>query len=275
MTRSLEGRASSRPEPGQLAKLTGQRRRNRHFQNSSWAAADPWSDLLCTKSLGGGSVMPAKAGIQGGRWGSSLDSGVRRNDEWGDRFILVQSRSDPSTNSRHSRHVAFTAAILAAALAIGAHCAAAAAPSDRTLQRLLPAKVAGYVAGKPEGSTLAVAGLTRAQASRTYYRGHMHAAETVTVRIDDSGEDQFVPQKPDPATAVDSDGTSDVTKSFALDGYPALLSYDEASRHGSLVVFVGGRFLVEIESHGLDRSVLQQWWKRIDAKRLAKLQHGA
>jgi hypothetical protein len=86
--------------------------------------------------------------------------------------------------------------------------------------------------------------------------------------INDSGEDQFPPQSPDPATAVDSDGSSDVTKSFAVDGYPALLSYDEASRHGSLVVFVGGRFLVEIESHGLDRSVLQQWWKRINVKKL-------
>jgi hypothetical protein len=48
---------------------------------------------LCTRSRFGGSVIPAKAGIQAAVWGQNLDSGFRRNDERGFPAVLVQSRA--------------------------------------------------------------------------------------------------------------------------------------------------------------------------------------
>jgi hypothetical protein len=46
------------------------------------------------KNPDSGSVIPAKAGIQAEAWGSILDSGLRRNDEWEDRSVVLESCRD-------------------------------------------------------------------------------------------------------------------------------------------------------------------------------------
>jgi hypothetical protein len=48
--------------------------------------------MLCTRTPFGGSVIPANAGIQVGRWGRKLDSRVRGNDDSQFSGLYVQSR---------------------------------------------------------------------------------------------------------------------------------------------------------------------------------------
>jgi hypothetical protein len=155
-------------------------------------------------------------------------------------------------------------------LLIGVGPAAAAAPPHAKLQRLLPDKVPGFVADQPEGNTLSVGGLSIADVSRVYYRGQRGAAETVTVRITDGADNQFLPTRADSGAEFSNEGSSGTQKSYTLNGYPATLHYDPAQRHGTLLVFVRGRYLVQVETKGLEREALEQWWKKINVKPLVK-----
>jgi hypothetical protein len=151
-----------------------------------------------------------------------------------------------------------------------AHAEGANQPPHLKLIRVLPAKVSGFVADEPQGSTIKVTGLNMAEASRVYYQKKKDAPERVTVKITDGANSQFLPTAPDPAAQFSSDSTEGSQQSFTLDGYPAMERYDVASKSGSLLVFIGGRYLVEIESKGLERSALQQWWKKIAVKKLMR-----
>ncbi|HUI28093.1 MAG TPA: hypothetical protein VL403_18575 [Candidatus Kryptonia bacterium] len=141
------------------------------------------------------------------------------------------------------------------------------------LMHILPAKVSTFVADKPQGSSSQVMGQTMAEASRTYHRGTGKTAEQVTIKITDGASNEFFPKDNDPAAEFGNDDPEGGSRSFTLDGCPALETYDKDTKAGSLLVFVGGRYLVEIETKGLARKSLLQWWKKLPVKQLAKSGH--
>ena len=136
------------------------------------------------------------------------------------------------------------------------------------LIRVLPAKVPNFVAAAPQGSSSQVMGQTMAEASRTYHRGKGKTAQQVLIKITDGASNEFFPKDNDPAAEFGNDDPDSDKRSFTLDGFPALENYDKDTKAGSLLVFVGGRYLVEIETKGLERKSLMQWWKKLPVKQL-------
>jgi hypothetical protein len=135
----------------------------------------------------------------------------------------------------------------------------------------LPDKVAGFVADKPKGSTTSAMGLKLTEVSRVYHRGSARASDTVTVKITDGAGNPFFAAAYADAKQFSNESPEGYQKGFTLDGYPAIEQYTHATKEGSLSVLIADHDLVEISVKGLDSATLQEWWKKIDAKKLAAL----
>jgi hypothetical protein len=135
----------------------------------------------------------------------------------------------------------------------------------------LPDKVEGFVADKPEGSTAAAMGFKLTEVSRTYHQGREDAAESVTVKITDGAGNQFFAAAHAATPEFSRDTDEGYEKGFTLDGYPAVEKYTNESKDGSLAVFIAPRYLVEVNASGLDSKALQEWWKKVDVKKLMEL----
>lgn len=168
---------------------------------------------------------------------------------------------------------------LAAAIALAALALVPAARADAPIEPvhfskivpLLPDKVDGWPASKPEGSTTSAMGFKVSEASRVYHKGSEDAAESVTIKITDGTGNQFFSAAHSIMPEFSSENTEGYEKGYTLDGSKAMEKYNNESKDGSLTVFVGGRFLVEITTTGLDSNAMKEWWKKIDAKKLAEL----
>jgi hypothetical protein len=86
------------------------------------------------------------------------------------------------------------------------------------------------------------------------------------VKIIDGASSDFFPKGPDPSAEFGNDDANSPNRSFTLD-------YDKDSRAGSLVVFVGGRYLIEIQTEGIERKGLLQWWRKLSMKALTSARH--
>ncbi len=139
------------------------------------------------------------------------------------------------------------------------------------LLAFLPDSMAGYVAGKPEGSTSSAMGFKLTQVGRLYHKGTESSDEAVTIKITDGAGNQFFAAAHAMATKFSKETADGYEKGFTLDSYPAIERYRNETRQGSLNVFIADRFLVEITASNLESATLQQWWKRIDTKKLAEL----
>jgi hypothetical protein len=135
----------------------------------------------------------------------------------------------------------------------------------------LPDKVEGFVAEKPGGSTSSAVGFSLTEVSRTYHKGTDDAEEKVTVRITDGTGNQFFAAAHAAATQFSKETPEGYEKGFTVDGSPAVEKYTNESKEGTLTVLVAGRYLVEITVTRLESAVMQEWWKKIDAKKLAEL----
>ena len=132
----------------------------------------------------------------------------------------------------------------------------------------LPDNVDGFVADKAEGSTTAAMGFKVTTVSRTYHQGEKGSDKTVSVRITDGTGNQFFGAAHAMGPEFSHQSTDGYEKRFQLDAYPALEKYDNHGKTGSLTVFVSDRFLIEIETNGLDSKALQEWWKKLDIEKL-------
>ena len=135
----------------------------------------------------------------------------------------------------------------------------------------LPDKVEGFVAEKAQGSTTSAMGFKITEVSRVYRKGKEDAEEAVTLKITDGAGNQFFAAAHAAAAQFSNESTEGYEKGFTLDGYSAIEKYTNDSKDGSLTVFVTGRYLVEVDINGLDSKALQEWWKKLDAKKLAEL----
>jgi hypothetical protein len=136
---------------------------------------------------------------------------------------------------------------------------------------LLPDKVDGFVAAKPNGSTTAAMGFKVSEVSRVYHKGKEDSDQTVTVKITDGTGNQFFAAAHAAAPEFSSETTAGYEKGFKLDGNPAIEKYTTDGKNGSLTVFLGERYLVQVDVNGLPGNSMQDWWKKIDAKKLIEL----
>ena len=162
--------------------------------------------------------------------------------------------------------VAVTAAILMGALAI-AQEASEPIPFAKLIP-FLPDKVDGFVADQADGSTTAAMGFKVTTVSRTYHQGTKDSGTNVSVRITDGTGNQFFAAAHAVVADFSHESTQGYDKGFKLDGYPAVEKYSNDDKEGALTVFVSDRFLIEIETHGLESKALQGWWKKLDVKKL-------
>ena len=132
----------------------------------------------------------------------------------------------------------------------------------------LPDKVEGYVAEKPGGSSAAAMGFKLSEVSRTYHRGTESGTETVTVKITDGAGNQFFAAAHAAGTQFSHQTDDGYEKGFILDGFPAVEKFTADTKDGSLNVFIAGRYLVEVTTSGLESPTLEEWWKKIDTKKL-------
>jgi hypothetical protein len=139
------------------------------------------------------------------------------------------------------------------------------------LMPLLPDPVEGFIAEKAEGSTTATVGFKLTEVSRRYHKGKDAAEATVVVKLVDSTGNPGIAAAHAAMAQFSHETSEGYEKGFTLDGHPAIERYTNESKDGSLIVFVAGRYLVEITIQGLDSPTLQEWWKKIDVKKLTDL----
>ena len=135
----------------------------------------------------------------------------------------------------------------------------------------LPEKVAGFVADKPKESATSAMGLKLTEVWRVYHRNSARGPETVTLKITDGAGNPFFTAAYADAKQFSNESPEGYQKGFTLDGYPAIEQYATATKAGSLSVLIADHDLVEISVQGLDSATLQEWWKKVDAKKLAAL----
>jgi hypothetical protein len=164
------------------------------------------------------------------------------------------------------------AVVVVLLLVTGARAVEPAEPTDSAkLLPLLPEKVDGYVAEKPQGSTSTAMGFQLTEVSRVYHKGSEDGDETVTVKLTDGAGNQFFTAAHAAMGEFKTENAEGYEKGLKLDGFPAIERYTQESRDGSLTVFVAGRYLVEIDIAGLDSKEMRVWWKKLDARKLASL----
>lgn len=138
------------------------------------------------------------------------------------------------------------------------------------LMLLLPDHVEGFVAEKAEGSTTAAVGFKLTEVSRRYHKKDNTEATVLVKIVDGTGSPEIAAAHAAMAQ-FSHESTDGYEKGVTLDGSPAVERYTNESKDGSLTVVVAGRYLVTIEIQGLDSPTLQEWWKKIDVKKLVEL----
>ncbi len=155
----------------------------------------------------------------------------------------------------------------AAVLSIAGHVAAQEPVHFSELIKAIPEKVEGYEAEKPEGSTTSAMGFKVTNVSRVFNKG----SEKITINITDGAGNQMFAAAHAMAAQFSTETMEGYDKGFKLDGHQAIEHYENENKSGSLSVFVGGRFVVEVEIEGLPSSAMQEWFKKVDTKKLEEL----
>ena len=144
-------------------------------------------------------------------------------------------------------------------------------PNDK-LRAFLPEPPEGWSAEKAEGSTTETDEIRLSSAQRTYFKGTDEDSPSGSITIIDSTNnlDFFnVDRKMQWESTSETEEGYD--KKIEIGGMRAIEHYNKAAKTGSLSVFVGNRYFVQIELTNVDPKELRAWLKRIDTEGLAKL----
>lgn len=155
--------------------------------------------------------------------------------------------------------------------ALPAHLIPTLVPHEK-LRALLPEPPPGWSGEKPESSTTDSSALRLSRAQRSYYEGMEEISPSAVVTFIDSPENgsTFELGKGE-QWEQDRETKEGYDRRVEIDGMRAIEHYDKAARTGSLSVFVGNRYFVQIELTNVDPKELRTWLGRIDTKRLAAL----
>ncbi len=135
----------------------------------------------------------------------------------------------------------------------------------------LPEPMEGWMAEIPDGSTTEGDATRISTAQRDYHKGDDENALTASVTIIDSASNPAYLDATLAGWKFNSETAEGFDKGVEIDGMRGFEHYSKASKTSSLSVFVGKRYLVEIELTNQDPRELREWFKRIDVKKLAGL----
>lgn len=146
----------------------------------------------------------------------------------------------------------------------------------RKLKELLPAELAGIKRSKAEGQKVSAGGFTVAMAEGTYEREAKENEENlprVHVVIQDYGANSEIAKAQAVWAEQDIDNESDsgYTKSTKINGVPALETYQNEGKTGTLQMLVGKRFVLNVQIDHLPADQLQKVGKALPLDKLAAL----
>jgi hypothetical protein len=136
---------------------------------------------------------------------------------------------------------------------------------------LLPDAPAGWTADKPEGSTTDVGGFKLTNVHRDYRKGEGDKAPTTAISILDSAANPDYVEATTAAWNFTTTSTDGYSKAVTVDGNPGFETFENEGKHGTLWIMVAKRYFLQIETQGQDPAALQEWAKRVDAKKLATI----
>lgn len=125
--------------------------------------------------------------------------------------------------------------------------------------------VAGWEAEKVQGQTVDAAGFKMTTVERTYRKGD----HSVNMHIMDYSESAPMLQAITAVWAFSSETTEGYQKGVTIDGAKGMEQFENEGKKGTMFLLVGGRYVVQVETHGLPPAELQAWVKKIDLKKLA------
>ena len=133
----------------------------------------------------------------------------------------------------------------------------------------LPEPPAGWTAEKADGSTTDAAGTKVTSVHRDYVKGAANGAPTASISILDSAANPEYVAATISAWTVSTSTPDGYTKSIKIADTPGFETFENEGKHGTLWLMVAKRFVLQIETTGLDAKELGDWLKRIDLKKLA------
>ncbi len=135
----------------------------------------------------------------------------------------------------------------------------------------LPEPPAEWTADKPEGSTVDNAGFKVSTVHRDYQKGNGEKAPTTSVSILDSAANPDFVSATTAGWNLSATTTEGYTKSLKIDDMPGFETFENEGKHATLWLMVAKRYVLQIETTGLDPKELQDWLKRIDLKKLSAI----
>ncbi len=146
---------------------------------------------------------------------------------------------------------------------------AASVVNFRELKKLLPATAADLKRTSAEGQKQSTMGITISYAEAQYEKDE----SSISVKITDTTGTGFMAMGAAAITMSEIDKETDdgFERTATLQGYKGLEKYNSSDKSGEIQVWVGARFMVEVNGNGVSFESLSKTLAAIDLKALAAI----
>ena len=149
--------------------------------------------------------------------------------------------------------------------------AASAIVDYKKLLPILPEPPEDWTAQPAEGSTDDLGETQIATVHRDYQKGTADDAPTTSISILDAAANPDYVEATTGGWTSESSDAEGYSKPLTIEGLPGFETFENDGKHGTLWVIVAKRYILQIDTTGLDPSELQAWLKRVDLKKLAEV----
>lgn len=132
----------------------------------------------------------------------------------------------------------------------------------------LPAVPSGWTSEEPTGTTLDSGGYKMSNVERSYEKGETSVHLTI---LDFNNNTSYIESTTGGWGNMSMETTEGYTKSATIEGYPAFETFQKEGKEGHVMLLVGKRLMVQVQTTGLDSAVLREWVGKVDLKKLAEL----
>lgn len=193
-----------------------------------------------------------------------------------------------STPARRTTRLALLAALAASplvgAVALAQDAAQPATPAEpkkkievvdfRKIKEVLPATFAGLKRKEAKGEKQAMGDFAMSTAEGSYSDGKEENEATASFRVIDLGENnpmaagmaQFSQQ-----TEIDRESDNGWQRSVKVKNAPGLMEWDKEGKHGNLQIYVGNRFIVQIDTNNVAEDAFKKIVDEIPVDAIAGL----
>lgn len=132
----------------------------------------------------------------------------------------------------------------------------------------LPAVPDGWSSEEPNGSTLESGGYQMSNVERSYQKGETSVHLAI---LDFNNNTSQLETSTGEWGNMSMETDEGYTKSLTIEDSPALESFQKEGKEGQLMLIVSKRFMVQVQTTGLESSALKEWLGKVDVKKLADL----